>query len=245
MSYSGYGHVVESCPLNKTEFTVAATRLNCAVDTNGNNQYTCVPKFDLTAIVEFCYNFTVALYPKGNCLGEIKNGHLDTINCSQFTDGCPNDYYTGNELYRFPACFQLNTEQRCFFADPSCPNKTRTFTTEDGTTPTATLTSVLNTTTNITSTLTTPVEQGSADVGVIIASVLSVVFVLGILLAVVIWRCRRRIYSSLPGEDPKPVHWDKNQEQVEIDKDPEQVEIGKVLLKILNFTCNTQFDCFI
>ncbi|XP_056017011.1 uncharacterized protein LOC130053657 [Ostrea edulis] len=227
MSYSGYGHVVESCPLNNTEFTAAATRLNCAVDTNGNNQYTCVPKFDLTAIVEFCYNFTVALYPKGNCLGEIKNGRLDTINCSQFTDGCPNDYYTGNELYRFPACFQLNTEQRCFFADPSCPNKTRTFTTEDGTIPT-TLMNVLNTTTNVTNTLTTPVEQGSADVGVIIGSVLAVVFVLCILLAVVVWRWRCRIrYQSVSREDPKPVHWDKDQKQVEIDKDPEQVEIDK------------------
>ncbi|XP_056017014.1 uncharacterized protein LOC130053659 [Ostrea edulis] len=189
---------MDSCPLNKTDFTAAATRLNCSVDKHGRNQYTCVPKFDLTAIVEFCCNSTVEMYPKGHCLWAVGNGHLNSINCSQFTEGCPKDHYRGNELYRFPACSQINTEQRCFYADPSCPNETRTFTTEDGNISPTTLINALNTTTNISSTLTTPREQGFVDVGVIIGSVLSVVIVLGILLAVVIWRCRRRIYSSLP-----------------------------------------------
>ncbi|XP_056017012.1 uncharacterized protein LOC125674562 [Ostrea edulis] len=219
MSYNLFGHVVDSCPLNQTEFTAAATRLNCTVDTNGRNQYTCVPKFDLTAIIEFCYNYTVALYTKGTCLGEIKNGRLDTINCSQFTEGCPSDNYQGNELYRFPPCFKINTEQRCFYADPSCPNETRTFTTEDGTIPTTTLMTVFNTTTNITSTLNTPVEQGTADVVTIIGSVVAVIlFVICILSAVKYWiRWReKKKYSRVFREDP---------ELVELNKDPERAEI--------------------
>ncbi|XP_056015213.1 uncharacterized protein LOC125673012 [Ostrea edulis] len=237
MSYSGYGHVADSCPLSKTEFTAAATRLNCNVDKFGRNPYTCVPKLDLTALVEFCYNSTVAFYPKGHCLWVQNDGNLNSINCSQFTEGCPKDHYRGNELYKFPACHQINTEHRCFYANPSCPNQTRTFATKDGIIPT-TLMNVLNTTTNITSTLTPPVEQGSTDVGVIIGSIVAVVFVLCILLALIFLRRRRKKkeYLSVSREDPEPVHWDKDPEQVEIvhdselddkNKDPEQVEIDE------------------
>jgi ABC-type phosphate transport system permease subunit len=65
---------------------------------------------------------------------------------------------------------------------------------ENGTT----LTNTFKITTNITSTFANPVEQGSVDVGVIIGSVLAVVFVLCIALALVYWN-RRREYSKVPG----------------------------------------------
>jgi hypothetical protein len=64
MSHAQYGHVVDSCPANETEFAAAATRLNCGVDNFGWNKYTCVPKFNLSAIVEFCYDGNVGFYPK-------------------------------------------------------------------------------------------------------------------------------------------------------------------------------------
>lgn len=77
--------------------------------------------------------------------------------------------------------------------------RTESFTTEDEPIPTGstTLMNAFNTTTNISNTLTTPVEQGSADVGAIIGSVMSVVIVLVIVLAVVFWRRRKR-YSRVP-----------------------------------------------
>jgi hypothetical protein len=65
MSHAQYGHVVDSCPANETDFAAAATRLNCTEDKFGRNQYTCVPRLDLSAVVEFCYNRTVGIYPKG------------------------------------------------------------------------------------------------------------------------------------------------------------------------------------
>ncbi|XP_056015762.1 uncharacterized protein LOC125676826 [Ostrea edulis] len=220
MSYRQYGHVVASCPLNETEFTAAATRLNCTVDKYGRNRYTCVPKFDLSAIVEFCYRYTVGIYPKGTCLGTLYNGDLDARRCGQFTEGCPADSYRGTDLYKFPACSQINTEQRCFYADPVCPNETGRFTNEDGTISitSTTLMNVFNTTTNTLSTLTTPVEQRPADVGVTIGIVLPVVFVLCILLAIIVWswrrrrrrrRIRRRIYSRVPGEDLELSDWER------------------------------------
>jgi hypothetical protein len=65
MTSNRFGNVVDSCPVNETEFAAAATRLNCGVDKFGRNQYTCVPRFDLSAVVEFCYNRTVGIYPGG------------------------------------------------------------------------------------------------------------------------------------------------------------------------------------
>ncbi|XP_056015438.1 uncharacterized protein LOC125676813 isoform X2 [Ostrea edulis] len=207
MSYNQYGYVVASCPLNETEFTTAATRLNCTEDKYGRNQYTCVPKLDLSAIVEFCYRYTVGIYPKGICLGALSNGDLDALRCGHFTEGCPANSYIGADLYKFPACSQINKEQRCFYADPACPNETESFTTEDEPIPTGstTLMNAFNTTTNISNTLTTPVEQGSADVGAIIGSVMSVVIVLVIVLAVVFWRRRKR-YSRVPQEEIMLAH---------------------------------------
>ncbi|XP_056015188.1 uncharacterized protein LOC125673670 [Ostrea edulis] len=192
MFYSGYGDEVDSCPQNRTEFTAAATRLNCTVDKNGYNRYTCVPKLDLKATVEFCYNFTVGFYPKGHCLRVQDDGALNAISCSQFTKGCPTEHYRGSDLYQFPACHQINTEKRCFYANPSCPNQTGSATTAklDGSFLTDSTPSIFNATTNISSTLSIPVEQGSADTGMVIGIILSVIAIIVVCTLAMVFRKR-------------------------------------------------------
>lgn len=57
--------VVDRCPQNQTEASKAATRLECPTDKYGNNQYMCLPNWQKTSLVEFCYNGLMGLYDKG------------------------------------------------------------------------------------------------------------------------------------------------------------------------------------
>ncbi|XP_062596170.1 uncharacterized protein LOC134257599 [Saccostrea cucullata] len=121
MSYNGFEFVVDSCPLSQEKTTEAATRLNCSEDEYGRSRYVCVPNQNLTALIEFCYTKTiVGIYQKGHCLRSIGNGFLDQISCTNFTEGCPKQYFRSIDLYKYPACLHLNTEERCFIAESSC-----------------------------------------------------------------------------------------------------------------------------
>ncbi|XP_062586165.1 uncharacterized protein LOC134247788 [Saccostrea cucullata] len=115
---------MDSCPGNKTEYTTSVTRLGCGVDENGRSQYFCVPNHQRSSLVEFCYNSTVPFYEKGNCIEVYESGNLDQTSCLNFTDGCPDDHFFLSDLYKFPACLGVNLQERCFFADPACPNIT-------------------------------------------------------------------------------------------------------------------------
>ncbi|XP_061177497.1 uncharacterized protein LOC133186291 [Saccostrea echinata] len=164
MSYKGFGYVVDSCPLSKENTTEAATRLNCSVDEHGRSQYVCVPNENLTAIVEFCYTKSiVGLYQDGHCLKTIRDGFLDQISCKNFTEGCPAEHYRSTDLYKYPACSHLNTEDRCFLADPSCNSYSNTSK--------------------------AAIDDGSVNVGVILGVVISILVLMGILvIAFFSWR---------------------------------------------------------
>ncbi|XP_062609906.1 uncharacterized protein LOC134271712 isoform X2 [Saccostrea cucullata] len=180
MTYNGFGYTVNSCPLNETEFNESAKRLNCSVDENGRSQYTCVPNTNKTALVEFCYKFTVGLYEKGNCLETLGYGFLDQVSCHHFQEGCPANHFKGTDLYKYPECLNINTHQQCYFADPSCPNTSQF------------------TTTNITFKRTE--EQVFLNTGAIVGGIVSVIFFLFVILAIVILRKRRlrhRIYQRI------------------------------------------------
>ncbi|XP_062620578.1 uncharacterized protein LOC134282144, partial [Saccostrea cucullata] len=122
MAYYGFGYVVKSCPKNLLEHKAAAFKLKFGADKYARSQYLCIPNFKKTALVEYCLTGTVAPYNQGNCLVVTNDGAVDIVNCSSFTEGCPNRLFRSSDVYQFPACLEINTEERCFYADPTCPN---------------------------------------------------------------------------------------------------------------------------
>lgn len=123
MKYKSFGNIVDSCPRSRTERDNAASKLNCGVDKYGRNLYTCVPTADLTAVVEYCFKSTAGLYEKGTCLILVGDGDLDDISCTHFKEGCPKVPFRITDLYQYPACHNINAKDRCFYADPICPDK--------------------------------------------------------------------------------------------------------------------------
>ncbi|XP_062614097.1 uncharacterized protein LOC134275821 [Saccostrea cucullata] len=121
MDYLDFGYVSGSCPINKTGQNKAASRLKCGVDKFGNSQYLCVPNFKKTAIVEYCYKGTVGLQNPGTCLVVNDEGIVDDVSCRSFTEGCTTTHFKSSDLYKYPACHQINRRDRCFYADPKCP----------------------------------------------------------------------------------------------------------------------------
>lgn len=110
------------CPENKTEVHEASKRIGCGVDDYGNIQYMCMPNMEKSSLVEFCFNDAMGIEEKGNCL-ENSNGEINRYNCSSFTSGCPNTTFYKYNLYEYPACLEINTKNRCYVMDPSCPSQ--------------------------------------------------------------------------------------------------------------------------
>lgn len=110
------------CPENKTEVYEASKRIGCGVDDYGNIQYMCMPNVEKSSLVEFCFNGAMGIEEKGNCL-ENSNGEINRYNCSLFTSGCPNTTFYKYNLYEYPACLEINTKNRCYVMDPSCPSQ--------------------------------------------------------------------------------------------------------------------------
>lgn len=55
---------VDNSPTNLTEIEIASNRLNCTNDIYGNNRYMCVPNFEKTSLVEFCFDGTMGIQKK-------------------------------------------------------------------------------------------------------------------------------------------------------------------------------------
>nr|XP_022291495.1 uncharacterized protein LOC111102868 isoform X1 [Crassostrea virginica] len=110
---------VTSCPKNSTEVSEAAIRLGCGTDKYSNNQYVCLPNTEKTSLVEMCYNGVMGFYEKGHCL-EVKDGQMKLQNCSNFLYGCPDTSIRASELYKNPACLEIETTRRCYTLDRLC-----------------------------------------------------------------------------------------------------------------------------
>ncbi|XP_062599445.1 uncharacterized protein LOC134260939 [Saccostrea cucullata] len=183
IKYQEFGHIVYSCPRNETEFLASATRLSCDVDGNGRYRYVCVPNNERSAIVEFCYNYTSGLYEKGNCLIVYENGFLDQVSCLDFRKGCPADPFFFSDLYKYPACHEINQQEKCFYADPACQNTTIT---------TESLFSSTTVTTEETASFPT-----STFVAITLVSLLSLLFIIAILFYV--FRKRKGNLTQITG----------------------------------------------
>lgn len=121
---------VNVCPTTKEEVNIAAKRNGCRNGTNGRSSYMCIPNKEKTTLVEFCYNENIGIHEKGNCL-EASLGRITEHSCSNFPYGCPDSDYFKDELYKYPACQHINTNNHCYVMDPLCQSKTPIVETKD------------------------------------------------------------------------------------------------------------------
>ncbi|XP_078322841.1 uncharacterized protein LOC144622140 [Crassostrea virginica] len=123
-------HRVSHCPRDEKEWQKASKRLNCSDDvTSPKNRYHCLPIDNLSTLLEFCYNRTRAQVIKGLCMVYVERKNiLNHYNCSMFEKGCPDNWYNSNEMYKFPACFEIEPYQNCFKVETSCQPTTRLLT---------------------------------------------------------------------------------------------------------------------
>nr|XP_022291466.1 uncharacterized protein LOC111102848 [Crassostrea virginica] len=127
---------VRDCPQDEKEWRKASKRLNCSDDAFSSvNRYHCLPADNLTTLIEFCYKRTRLQVIRGLCMVFIER--IDIVNhyrCSKFNEGCPNTRYYSDEMYKFPACLEINPTQRCYKAEASCQQSTRVITDVQNTT---------------------------------------------------------------------------------------------------------------
>lgn len=119
---------VETCPLNKEAWNNSSVRLRC----NNTGLYYCLPNTDLTSLIEFCYpRGGRQLFQEGNCLELAGAGYLNHVPCMKtFLSGCPDSFYFGDEIYKYPNCLTINVDLRCFESDTQCINSRQNTTTK-------------------------------------------------------------------------------------------------------------------
>ncbi|XP_061179351.1 uncharacterized protein LOC133187976 [Saccostrea echinata] len=113
-SYSFGVYRVEECPMNQSEWEVAAERRQC----NKTHGYHCAPDKYHSTLIEFCYTKKRILIHTGNCVELAADGILNHVKCQNFTNGCPEKPYYSNELYTYPNCMSLAIG--CFTSDKEC-----------------------------------------------------------------------------------------------------------------------------
>lgn len=116
---------VNVCPKNEHDVIQASKRLECGFDIYGNNQYMCIPNKEKTSLVEFCFQGVMGIVEKGNCL-EFSEGEYIPHNCNQFSHGCPKAHFYDYDIYKHPACQNINTELQCYVLDLNCTAQSNT-----------------------------------------------------------------------------------------------------------------------
>ncbi|XP_062587675.1 uncharacterized protein LOC134249334 [Saccostrea cucullata] len=123
---------VDACPGNQTEWEAASRRLNCTLNSKVyTNRYHCVATRDRSRLVEFCYPRYRSLFGKGQCVIFVPPLTLDNYTCLHFKNGCPDDNYFTDQLFKYPSCFQIEPDLKCFISDESCLVKNRITTTQN------------------------------------------------------------------------------------------------------------------
>nr|XP_022305933.1 uncharacterized protein LOC111112614 isoform X2 [Crassostrea virginica] len=118
----GIVHRVRDCPRDEKEWQKASDRLNCTSgDSSTMNKYHCLPADNLTTLLEFCYTRTRTQVVEGQCMVFIERKHIvNNYDCSMFKEGCPNIWYFMDQMYRFPACFEIDPLLHCYKAEATC-----------------------------------------------------------------------------------------------------------------------------
>ncbi|XP_062618896.1 uncharacterized protein LOC134280501 [Saccostrea cucullata] len=129
-SYNYDVHPVIKCPENASQWSLASDRLNCTTDDTQKYRYHCMPERGKGRLLEFCYPRVRFPMLPGFCIVLFKNGYMSKnqdTNCSVFTNNsCPNKKYYSDDMYKYPACSQINPQHHCYKFDPSCPPEEQT-----------------------------------------------------------------------------------------------------------------------
>ncbi|XP_062614170.1 uncharacterized protein LOC134275909, partial [Saccostrea cucullata] len=129
-SYSYDVHPVTKCPQNASQLSLASDRLNCTRDDTLKHRYHCMPDRGKTRLLEFCYPQDRLIMIPGFCIVLFNNGYMSKSqdnNCTVFTNNsCPNETYYSYDMYKYPACSQINPQHHCYKFDPSCPPEEQT-----------------------------------------------------------------------------------------------------------------------
>lgn len=119
----------EECPTNKISWMQKSADYKC----HNPQEYHCLPTLFLNGSVEGCFNVT-RIKP-GFCT--IYNPYLNTARtddkseCDQINEfNCPEDFYDSNKTYLYPSCQKINPVEKCYLANPNCPNITSQHTTD-------------------------------------------------------------------------------------------------------------------
>lgn len=107
------------CPREQRDLSSAIKRLGCGKDEYDISQYICLPNKGKTRLEELCFDGTMKMQEKGNCL-EISEGNLSYHSCENFSWGCPDKPFRINEILNYPACQAINKKLNCYILDPSC-----------------------------------------------------------------------------------------------------------------------------
>uniref|UniRef100_A0A8W8NYB5 COR domain-containing protein n=1 Tax=Magallana gigas TaxID=29159 RepID=A0A8W8NYB5_MAGGI len=108
---------VNECPRSQNEFITAAQRRNCT----GGSRYLCVPNKYISSLIEFCTDRSRSLYGKGFCVLLEGTGDLNHYSCvEKFNSSCPSEPYYDEDIFKYPACLEIDKELRCFVADNNC-----------------------------------------------------------------------------------------------------------------------------
>nr|XP_034316015.1 ankyrin-2-like [Crassostrea gigas] len=116
--YSFNVHQVEKCPMSKGDWDTASAQLKC----NRTHGYHCVPNKQFTSLIEFCYPKGYKFpYEAGHCLELAASGILNQVPCTNtFDDGCPENHFFSDEIFKYPKCLMINKRLKCFEADHGC-----------------------------------------------------------------------------------------------------------------------------
>ncbi|XP_062588242.1 uncharacterized protein LOC134249896 [Saccostrea cucullata] len=110
------------CPTNQSSWERASRYLNCT----SPDRYQCTSNENQTSLLEYCYDEPPTFVLKGYCWILLDVHYVHTFNCSGFTEGCPNETYRSDELYKYRQCLQLNKLEGCFQADEKCLKEKKT-----------------------------------------------------------------------------------------------------------------------
>ncbi|XP_078326477.1 uncharacterized protein LOC111124123 isoform X3 [Crassostrea virginica] len=124
---------------------------------------------------------------------------LNHYNCGMFKEGCPNTVYYSDEMYKYPACFEIEPTDHCYKAEVSCLPTTRVLTHIYDTT----LSTLQNETSH-------PPSAHTHNGGAILFGIFLIIQI-GLIIAIVAWKKKQRLSRCFGHKDFSEIEADIDQ----------------------------------